>query len=84
LAIVHGASRKKREWITNKCPDQMLPPFVLWTAQAVRELVPETLGLSTIQLGLKRWDFACKKAAPPRDPRKIATWLEQHHPSVAP
>jgi len=39
-------------------PDQMKPPFALWTARAVRELIHQkfgkTLGPSTMPLYLKR------------------------------
>jgi len=65
-------------------------PFALWTAQAVRELIHKklgkTLGLSTMQLYLKRWGFTSQKPltrATQRDPQKIAAWLEQDYPSIA-
>ena len=54
-------ARRAQGWIANKCPDQMQLPFALWTAQAARELIHQkfgkTLGLSTMQLYLKRWGF---------------------------
>ncbi len=65
-------------------------PFALWTAQAVRELIHQkfgkTLGLSTMQLYLKRWGFSAQKPltrATQRDPQKIAVWLQQDYPSIA-
>jgi DDE superfamily endonuclease/Winged helix-turn helix len=65
-------------------------PFALWTAQAVRELIHKkfgkSLGLSTMQLYLKRWGFSARKPltrATQRDPQKIAVWLEQDYPSIA-
>ena len=71
-------------------PDQMQLPFALWTAQAVRELIHKklgkTLGLSTMQLYLKRWGFTSQKPltrATQRNPQKIAAWLEQDYPSIA-
>jgi len=77
-------------WIANKCPDQMQLPFALWTAQAARELIHKkfgkSLGLSTMQLYLKRWGFSAQKPltrATQRDPEKIAAWLEQDYPSIA-
>ncbi len=77
-------------WIANKCPDQMQLPFALWTAQATRELIHKkfgkSLGLSTMQLYLKRWGFSAQKPltrARQRDPQKIAAWLEQDYPSIA-
>ena len=52
-------------WIANKCLDEMQLPFALWTAQAARELIHKkfgkTLGLSTMQLYLKRWGFSAQK-----------------------
>ena len=65
-------------------------PFALWTAQAARELIHKkfgkSLGLSTMQLYLKRWGFSAQKPltrATQRDPQKIAAWLEQDYPSIA-
>jgi len=90
LMLTASEARRVRGWITNKCPDQMQLPFALWTAQAVRELIHKklgkTLGLSTMQLYLKRWGFTAQKPltrATQRDPQKIATWLEQDYPSIA-
>jgi transposase len=55
-------ARRVQGCITSKCADQMQLPFALWTAQAVRELIHKkfgkTLGLSTMQLYLKRWGFS--------------------------
>ena len=83
-------ARRVQGWITNKCPDQMQLPFALWTAQAVRELISQkfgkTLGLSTMQLDLKRWGFSAQKPltrASQRDPQKIAAWLNEAYPSIA-
>ena len=64
-------------------------PFALWTAQAVRGLIHQkfgkTLGLSTMQLYLKRWGFPRRSLRAERrsDPQKIAAWLEQDYPSIA-
>jgi transposase len=59
--LTASQARRVQGWIANKCPDQMQLPFALWTAQAVRELIHKkfgkTLGLSTMQLYLKRWGF---------------------------
>ncbi|MGH6868212.1 MAG: helix-turn-helix domain-containing protein [Methylocella sp.] len=58
-------ARRVQGQITNKCPDQLQLLFALWTAQAVRELIykkfGKTLGLSTMQLHLKRWGFCARK-----------------------
>ena len=88
--LTASQARRVQGWIANKCPDQMQLPFALWTAQAVRELIHKkfgkTLGLSTMQLYLKRWGFSAQKPltrATQRDPQKIAAWLEQDYPSIA-
>jgi transposase len=80
-------ARRVQGWITNKCPDQLQLPFALWTAQAVRELIHKkfgkTLGLSTMQLYLKRWGFSAQKPltrVTQRDPQKIAAWLRSDYP----
>jgi transposase len=83
-------ARRMQGWITNKCPDQLQLPFALWTAQAVRELIHKkpgkSLGLSTMQLYLKRWGFSAQKPltrAAQRDPQKIAAWLRPDYPRIA-
>jgi winged helix-turn-helix protein len=71
-------------------PDQMKPPFALWTARAVRELIHQkfgkTLGPSTMPLHLKRWGFTAQKFLTPatsRDPQRIAAWLRLDYPRIA-
>lgn len=88
--LTASEARRVQGWITNKCPDQMQLPFALWTAQAVRELIfqkfGKTLGLSTMQLYLKRWGFSAQKPltrASQRDPQKIAAWLNEAYPLIA-
>lgn len=83
-------ARRVQRWITAKCPDQMQLPFALWTAQAVRELIrgklSKELGLSTMQLYLKRWGFTSQKPlkrATQRDPQKIEAWLRLDYPRIA-
>ena len=90
LILTEVEARRVQRWIRDKLPDQMQLPFALWTAQAVRELIHKklgkTLGLSTMQLYLKRWGFTSQKPltrATQRDPQKIAAWLEQDYPSIA-
>ena len=66
LILTEVEARRVQGWIANKCPDQMQLPFALWTAQAVRELIHKkfgkSLGLSTMQLYLKRWGFPRRNA----------------------
>ena len=88
--LTAAEARKVQGWIIGKCPDQMRLPFALWTAPAVRELIRrkfgKALGLSTMQLYLKRWGFTPQKPlkrATQRDPRKIKAWLKQEYPRIA-
>ncbi|MGO9684382.1 MAG: IS630 family transposase [Beijerinckiaceae bacterium] len=92
--LTASEARRVRRWICNKMPDQMKLPFALWTAQAVRELIQQRLGkmlgLSTMQLYLKRWGLTSLKPltrAMQRDPQKIATkiatWLRSDYPRIA-
>ena len=82
--------RRVQTWICDKTPDQLKLPFVLWTAQAVRELIQrklgKDLGLSTMQTYLKRWGFTSQRPltrATQRDPQKIKAWLEKDYPRIA-
>lgn len=83
------AARVQR-WIRDKCPDQLKMPYVLWTAPVVRDLIRlrlgKTLGLSTVQLYLKRWKFTPQKPlkrATQRSPEAIRRWLEEEYPKIA-
>jgi len=65
-------------------------PFALWTSRAVRELIErrcgKRLGLSTVQLDLKRWGMTPQKPlarAKQRSPTAIAAWLERAYPAIA-
>src|SRR3990172_13240319 len=88
--LTAAEARKVQGWIIAKCPDQLRLPFALWTAPAVRGLIrrkfDKELGLSTMQLYLKRWGFTPQKPLKPatqRDPRKIKAWLKREYPHIA-
>ena len=88
--LTASEARRVQRWIRDRMPDQMKLPFALWTAQAVRELIHrkfgKTLGLSTMQLYLKRWGFTSQKPltrATQRDPQKIEAWLRSDYPRIA-
>ena len=77
-------------WIRDRTPDQLKLPFALWTSRAVRDLIAlrfsKTLGLSTVQLYLRRWGMTPQKPlarARERSPAAIAAWLAQHYPAIA-
>ena len=74
---------KVRGWIAEGTPDRLELPFALWTSRAVRELIErrfgKRLGLSTVQLYLRRWGMTPQKPlvrAKQRSPAAIAAWLE--------
>jgi transposase len=83
-------ARQVRDWIAEGTPDRPGLPFALWTSRAVRELVErrleERLGLSTVQLYLRRWGLTPQKPlvrAKQRQPAAIAAWLERDYPAIA-
>ena len=70
---------KVQGWIRDRTPDQLKLPFALWTSRAVRDLIAlrfgKTLGLSTMQLYLQRWNMTPQKPlarARERQPTAIA------------
>jgi transposase len=82
--------RQVRGWIADKSPEQLKLPFALWTARAVLELIERRLdirlGLSTVQLYLRRWGMTPQKPllrARERSPAAIAAWLAQDYPAIA-
>ena len=83
-------ARRVRAWIGEGTPDRLELPFALWTSRAVRELIErrlaKRLGLSTVQLYLRRWGLTPQKPlvrAKQRQPAAIAAWLETAYPAIA-
>jgi transposase len=83
-------SRQVQRWIADKTPDQLKLPFALWTSRAVRDLIErrfaKRLGLSTVQLYLRRWGMTPQKPlaqARERAPAAIQAWLEVDYPAIA-
>src|SRR3982751_3229932 len=83
-------AEKLQGWIAEGTPDRMELPFALWTLRAVRELIErrfeKRLGLSTVQLYLRRWGVTPQKPlvrARQRQPAAIAAWLERDYPATA-
>jgi transposase len=88
--LTHAEAKRVRGWITDKCPEQLKLPYVLWTSGVVRELIHRRLGkhlgLSTVQLYLARWGFTPQKPlsrATQRCDAAIARWLKQEYPKIA-
>ena len=83
-------ARRVQGWVRDKCPDQLKLPYVLWTAGVVGELIwrrlGKRLGLSTVQLYLRRWQFTPQKPlsrATQRSDAAVSTWLKQDYPKIA-
>ena len=75
--------------ITDGCPDKRDMPFVLWTRDAVRELIAEYCGIHvsvwTVGRYLKRWGFTPQKPvrlAYERDPKAVRRWLQEEYPAI--
>lgn len=89
-ALSAEEARKVRRWIGDKMPDQLKLPFALWTARAVQALIErrlgKRLGLSTVQLYLRRWGLSPQNPlarARERAPAAITAWLERDYPQIA-
>lgn len=91
-----GASRLKG-WqaavvvraITDRTPDQLKMPFVLWTGEAVRDLIAEKfqvrVSLMTIGRWLKRWGFTPQKPlrrAWEQKRKAVEHWLQEEYPRI--
>jgi len=75
--------------ITDKTPDQLKLPFVLWTRAAVRDYIEEKYGiclkLNTMGNYLKRWGFTPQKPvtrAYEQNPKAVAKWMEEDYPVI--
>ncbi len=76
--------------ITDRCPDQLKLPFMLWTRDAVGMLIEQRFGikLSVRSVGnyLKRWGFTPQKPlkrAYERQDKAVQIWLEETYPKIA-
>ena len=88
--LTEDEARQVRDCIAEGTPDRLELPFALWTSRAVRELIErrleKRLGLSTVQLYLRRWGLTPQKPlvrAKQRQPAAIAAWLETAYPAIA-
>lgn len=75
--------------ITDRCPDQLKMPFVLWTREAVRDLIVQRFGIRlsiwTVGRYLRRWGFTPQKPlrrAYERDPEAVRRWLKRRYPAI--
>jgi transposase len=75
--------------ITDKMPDQLKLPFMLWSRAAVRDLIAERFGitfaLSSMSNYLKRWGFTPQKPlakAFEQNPRAVEHWTKTEYPQI--
>lgn len=75
--------------IKDNNPDQLKMPFVLWTRQAVKELIEEKYGiempLTTVSDYLRCWNFTPQKPvkkAYQQQPAEVKTWLDEEYPEI--
>ncbi len=75
--------------ITDRCPDQLKLPFMLWTRDAVRDLIARQSGVRlsvwTVGRYLARWGFTPQKPlrrAYERDPAAVRRWLQREYPAI--
>jgi transposase len=81
---------KIRRIIASKTPEQLQLNFMLWTRQAVSELIMNLYGiglsLRCITDYLKRWGFTCQrpvKKAYAQDEAEVEKFIEYDYPAIA-
>ena len=90
-----GAALTAREanqvirWIQGRCPEQLRLPFVLWTREAVQELIVQRmrkrLALTTVGKYLRSWGFTPQKPvrrAYEKSPVAVQRWLTETYPTI--
>lgn len=72
--------------ITDRTPEQLKMPFVLWTREAVQELLADKfnvqVSLMTVGRWLKRWGFTPQKPvrrAWEQDSKAVRRWVEEEY-----
>lgn len=76
--------------ITDRCPDQLKLPFVLWTREAVQQMFADRFDLKvsvwTVGRYLKRWGLTPQKPlrrAYERNPVAVDRWVRHEYPAIA-
>ena len=75
--------------MTNKCPDQLRLPFVLWTREALVGFLKNQYGIEvsvwTAGRYLKAWGFSPQKPvrrAYEKNPELVQRWLDKEYPRI--
>ena len=81
--------REAKRLIRDHCPDQLKLPFMLWTREAVCELLRERFGILvsvwTAGRYLKSWGFTPQKPvrrAFEQNPAAVRRWLDEEYPAI--
>lgn len=76
--------------ITDRCSEQLKLPFMLWTREAVPQLIRRRFAVAvsiwTVGRYLKRWGFAPQKPARralEQNPVAVQRWLAEQYPAIA-
>lgn len=75
--------------ISDKCPEQLKMPWILWSREAVRQLIRDKYGIelsvTSVSRLLKKWGFTPQKPirrAYERNPKAIAKWMKEEYPFI--
>lgn len=75
--------------VKNNPPEKLELPFVLWTREAVQQLIEKRCGILlsrwTVGRYLKQWGFTPQKPirkAYEQDPKAVEKWLKQEYPKI--
>lgn len=75
--------------ITDRCPNQLKLPFMLWTREAVQDLIQQRFGIRlsvwTVGRYLSRWGFTPQKPARyayEQNPAAVRRWLKREYPAI--
>jgi transposase len=78
-----------RRMIIDKTPEQLKFDFMLWTREAVRQLIKRQfkieMALTSVGNYLKRWGFTVQKpikVAYEQNPERVKKWMEEEYPAI--
>lgn len=78
-----------QKYIETKTPDELNLPFLLWTREAVQQLILQkykiSVALKTLSTWLKKWGFSPQKPAKKameQNPEVVEQWLAEEYPAI--
>ena len=86
-------NKKQLDWIRNfvetKTPEEFKLSFLLWTREAIQELVKRKykkfVDIRTIGIWLKKWGMSFQKPAKQakeQDPEEVKQWYKEQYPKI--